>query len=133
MEEIKKQIEESRETKKILLEEAPKIKKVVNAVINCFKNGNKLLIFGNGGSAADAQHFAAEFIGRFKLESKALPAIALTTDSSILTAWSNDYSYDTIFERQVQGLAKKGDILIGLSTSGNSKNIVYAFSEGKKQ
>ena len=95
-------------------------------IAEAFKRGNKILLCGNGGSAADAQHIAAEFIGRFKLERKSLPAIALTTDSSILTAIGNDYAYDQVFSRQVEGLGRKGDILIAISTSGNSKNVLEA-------
>jgi D-sedoheptulose 7-phosphate isomerase len=86
---------------------------------------------GNGGSAADAQHIAAELIGRYKLERRGLPAIALTTDSSILTAWSNDYSFDTVFSRQVEALANPGDIVWGISTSGNSKNVILAFEAAR--
>lgn len=93
--------------------------------------GGKILIMGNGGSAADAQHIAAELVGRYKVERRALAAIALTTDSSILTAWSNDYSYDTVFSRQVEALARPGDIVWGLSTSGNSGNVVRAFEAAR--
>jgi len=96
------------------------------AIIHCFKNGGKLLLCGNGGSAADSQHIAAEFIARFKLERKSLPAIALTTDTSILTAIANDYCFERVFSRQIEGLGNPGDILIGLSTSGNSKNVIEA-------
>lgn len=100
-------------------------------LIDALQDGHKILIMGNGGSAADAQHFAAEMIGRFLLERSALPAIALTTDTSILTAVGNDYGFDDIFKRQVEALAKPGDILVGLSTSGNSANIKCAFEAGK--
>jgi len=99
------------------------INDAINLIIDSIKNGNKLIIFGNGGSAADAQHIAAELIGRFKLERKSLPAIALTTDSSILTSLGNDYSYDTIFSRQCESLVLKNDVVMGISTSGNSKNV----------
>jgi D-sedoheptulose 7-phosphate isomerase len=102
-----------------------------NALVGCLKAGGKLLIMGNGGSAADAQHIAAELIGRYKLERRGLPAIALTTDSSILTAWSNDYSFDTVFSRQVEALANPGDIVWGISTSGNSKNVILAFEAAR--
>ena len=91
-----------------------------------------MMACGNGGSAADAQHFSAELIGRFERERQELAAIALTTDTSILTAVGNDYSYDEIFSKQVRGLGKKGDILIGISTSGNSKNVVKAIEAAKK-
>ena len=100
-------------------------------LIDALQAGHKILIMGNGGSAADAQHFAAEMVGRFLLERKALPAIALTTDTSILTAVGNDYGFDDVFKRQVEALALPGDVLIGLSTSGNSKNIKRALEVGK--
>lgn len=93
----------------------------------CFKAGNKLLICGNGGSAADAQHIAAEFVGKFyRIDRPALPAIALNTNTSIITAIGNDFGYDSTFERQVEALGQKGDILLALSTSGNSKNVIQA-------
>ena len=95
--------------------------------IETLKNGNKILLCGNGGSAADAQHIAAELTGRYKTERKGLPAIALTTDTSALTAIANDYGYERIFDRQVEALARKGDLLIGISTSGNSENVLRAF------
>jgi D-sedoheptulose 7-phosphate isomerase len=97
-----------------------------NICINSLKNGNKILIFGNGGSAADAQHIAAEIIGRYKTDRKGLAAIALTTDSSVLTAISNDFGYSEIFKRQVEALARPGDTLIGISTGGSSQNVVNA-------
>lgn len=102
------------------------------AMTNCLRAGGKIMACGNGGSAADAQHFAAELIGRFERERQELAAIALTTDTSILTAVGNDYSYDDIFSKQVRGLGKKGDILMGISTSGNSKNVVKAIEAAKK-
>jgi D-sedoheptulose 7-phosphate isomerase len=103
----------------------------VTALEEAFAKGNKLLVMGNGGSAADAQHFAAEIIGRFKLERPALPAIALTTDSSILTAIGNDYGFDAVFSRQVEGLAAHGDVVFGISTSGNSANVEAALEKAK--
>lgn len=93
--------------------------------------GNKILLFGNGGSAADAQHIAAELTGRYKKERRGLPAIALTTDTSALTAIANDYGYAYVFARQVEALAQKGDLLIGISTSGNSENVLKALEAGK--
>ena len=99
-------------------------------LIDALQKGHKILTMGNGGSAADAQHFAAEMVGRFLMERKALPAIALTTDTSILTAIGNDYGFDDVFKRQVEALAEPGDVLIGISTSGNSKNIKRAFEVG---
>lgn len=100
-------------------------------VIGVLKTGNKVLICGNGGSAADAQHFAAELTGRYKTERKGLPGIALTTDTSALTAIGNDYGFDHVFARQVEALAQKGDLLIGISTSGNSKNVLNALKVAK--
>jgi len=102
-------------------------------LITVFARGNKLIVFGNGGSAADAQHFAAEIIGRFKMERRALPAIALTTDTSILTAIGNDYGFDRLFSRQVEGLAVAGDIAVGISTSGNSPNVALALEAARNQ
>ena len=102
-------------------------------IAQCLRSGGKLLFFGNGGSAADAQHLAAEFVGRFRIERQALPAIALTTDSSILTAVGNDYGFDQIFTRQVQALGRPGDVAIGISTSGNSPNVTGAIKEATKQ
>lgn len=109
------------------------IKEMANLIIEQMKQGKKLLIAGNGGSAADSQHFAAEIVGRFVLERKGYPAIALTTDTSILTAIGNDYGYDTIFSRQVEGLGNEGDVFIGISTSGNSKNIIEAINTAKEK
>jgi D-sedoheptulose 7-phosphate isomerase len=96
------------------------------------KSGNKLMICGNGGSAADAQHVAAEFLCRFYKDRAPLPAIALSTDTSVLTSISNDYSYDRVFSRQIEALGKSGDILLGISTSGNSKNVLHAFQVAKE-
>jgi D-sedoheptulose 7-phosphate isomerase len=102
-------------------------------IAQCLRRGGKLLFFGNGGSAADAQHLAAEFVGRFQIERRPLPAIALTTDSSILTAVGNDYGFDQIFSRQVQALGQPGDVAIGISTSGNSPNVTGAIRQAAKQ
>ena len=110
---------------------APRVAECAQMLIDTLQAGQKILIMGNGGSAADAQHFAAEMVGRFLLERRALAAIALTTDTSILTAVGNDYGFDDIFKRQVEALAKPDDVLIGISTSGNSKNIKRAFAAGK--
>ena len=109
------------------------IQKVINEIIRCLKNGNKVILFGNGGSAADAQHIAAEFIGRFQVERQSLPAIALTTDSSIITSLANDYSYDTVFSRQCESLVLLGDVVIGISTSGDSKNVEEGVKTAKKK
>ena len=99
--------------------------------IDCLKNGKKILLFGNGGSAADAQHIAAELVGRYKTERKCLAAIALTTDTSALTAIGNDYGYDRVFDRQVEALANTGDVAIGISTGGSSANVVSALKLAK--
>ena len=103
----------------------------VEMLVNALRNGKKILLMGNGGSAADAQHFAAEMVGRFLMERKALPAIAVTTDTSILTAVGNDYGFDEIFERQVEALAEPGDVVFGISTSGKSVNVKRAIDAGK--
>ena len=130
---IKKIMSESSNTilKSINLSE--KIEESINEIIKCFKRGNKIIIFGNGGSAADAQHIVAEFIGRFQKERKSLPAISLTTDSSIITSLANDYSYDIVFSRQCESLVSKGDIVIGISTSGKSKNVENGIKTAKKK
>lgn len=101
------------------------------AIIDALRSGNKILLCGNGGSAADSQHIAAEFVGRFQKERAAWPAIALTVDTSALTALGNDYSFDIVFSRQLQALGRKGDVLIGISTSGNSKNVIKALETAK--
>lgn len=102
-------------------------------MVQALRDGNKILLMGNGGSAADAQHIAAEFVSRFNFDRPGLAAIALTTDTSALTAIGNDYGFESLFSRQVQALGNSGDILIGISTSGNSKNIICAFKEAKKK
>lgn len=127
---IKDIIKASITVKEQLLQNESLLKQIetsVEVITNAFKNGNAVYFAGNGGSAADAQHLAAEFSGRFYKDRKALPSDALHCNSSYLTAVANDYSYDVIYSRLLEGLAKKGDILIGISTSGNSKNIVKAF------
>jgi D-sedoheptulose 7-phosphate isomerase len=116
---------------RLLENRAQEIENAAELIIETFKQGSKLLIFGNGGSAADAQHLAAEFIGRYETERRSLPAIALTTDTSAITAISNDYGYDTVFERQLSGLAKAGDCVIGISTSGNSPNVISAVMKAR--
>ena len=111
---------------------AATIEKVISVITQAFKNGNSVYFAGNGGSAADAQHLAAEFSGRFYKDRKALPSEALHCNTSYLTAVANDYSYDVIYSRLLEGLAKPGDVLVGLSTSGNSGNIVKAFEKSKE-
>ena len=104
----------------------------IDALVGAFQKGNKLLLFGNGGSAADAQHIAAEFVNRFMIERPPLPAIAFTTDTSVLTSIANDYSYNDVFAKQVQALGKEGDVAVVLSTSGNSPNVIAAIDACKK-
>jgi len=108
------------------------ISSVIDVCVRALKDGNKILLAGNGGSASDSQHIAAELVGRFEKDRKGLPAIALTTNSSQLTAIANDYGYDNVFQRQVQALARSGDVFFGLSTSGNSKNVVSAVEQCKE-
>ena len=108
------------------------IEESIHKIIECLKNQKKIILFGNGGSAADAQHIAAEFIGRFKKERNSLPAISLTTDTSIITSISNDYSFDNIFSRQCESLVNSGDVVIAISTSGNSKNIELGINASKQ-
>jgi len=110
-----------------------KIQQIAEGLISLLEQGNKILICGNGGSASDALHFAAELVGRFEKNRIALPAIALNSDVASITAISNDFGYETVFERQVEALGRRGDALIGISTSGNSKNVIKAMQIAKKQ
>ena len=105
----------------------------IRLLLDCIKKDGKIILFGNGGSAADAQHIAAEFVGRFKIERISMPAIALTTDSSILTSIGNDYSFELIFSRQCESLVQEGDVVIALSTSGNSINVLNGVKMAKKK
>jgi D-sedoheptulose 7-phosphate isomerase len=107
------------------------IQQAVALILDAFRSDHKLLVFGNGGSSTDAQHFTAEFVGRFAAERRALPAIALTTNQAILTAWSNDYSFDGIFARQIDALGLSGDVAFGISTSGTSPNVVSALARAR--
>ena len=109
------------------------IENVVNVIVDSFKNGKHVYFCGNGGSAADAQHLAAEFSGRFYTDRKALPAEALHCNTSYLTAVANDYSYDVVYSRIIDGIGQEGDVLVGLSTSGNSKNIINAFEKAREK
>ncbi len=118
--------------KKFAQNNATKIEKVTEEIVEAFKRGNKLLLFGNGGSAADCQHIAAEFVNRFKIERPPLPAIALTTDTSIITSIGNDYDFSEIFVKQIKALGAAGDIVIAISTSGNSPNVIKAIEACKK-
>ena len=108
------------------------VQKATQIIVDALKNGGRILICGNGGSAADSQHFAAELSGRYKTERTPLAGIAITTDTSALTAIGNDYGYDEVFARQCGALGRKGDVLVGISTSGNSKNVLNAFEVAKK-
>lgn len=132
---VKQKIEESVENLKQFLRAEEELKKIDAAaewIVSALRAEKKLLICGNGGSAADAQHVAGEFIGRFYVNRRPLPAIALTTDSSVLTCVANDFSYEDIFSRQVEALGQGGDILLGISTNGSSKNVLKAFQSAKK-
>lgn len=123
------------ESSKIILESKTLVGDIfdaINAITKSLKNKNKIVIFGNGGSAADAQHMAAEFIGRYLIERKSIPAIALTTDTSILTSIGNDYSFDKVFARQCESLVTKKDIVIAISTSGNSPNVIEGVITAKR-
>ncbi|MCL7487307.1 MAG: D-sedoheptulose 7-phosphate isomerase [Desulfobulbaceae bacterium] len=111
---------------------ADRIVQLVQWTVATFRSGGKLLLFGNGGSAADAQHVAAEFVNRFKIDRHPLPAIALTTDSSVLTSIGNDFSFDLIFVKQIQALGKRGDLALGISTSGNSPNVLKAITTARE-
>ncbi len=136
MENIIKIIEKSIIVKKTIINDTviiENLKKVVEKITLSFNNGNKLLFCGNGGSAADAQHLAAEFSGRFYIDRVALPAEALHCNTSYVTAVGNDYGYEFIYSRIVEGIAKKGDVLIGLSTSGNSLNIINAMKIAREK
>jgi len=135
-EKIKKIITASIETKQMVLQSDElihTIEKVVDTIVKAFKNGNRVYFCGNGGSAADAQHLAAEFSGRFYTDRKALPAEALHCNTSYMTAVANDYSYDVVYSRIIDGIGEEGDVLVGLSTSGNSKNILNAFETARNK
>lgn len=131
---IQQNFKESIEAKQLMASilETP-LELAIDVIVKAFQSGNKLLICGNGGSAADSQHFAAEFTGRYEMERKPLPAIALTTDTSALTAIANDYSYEVVFSKQVEALGEKGDVLFAISTSGNSANIIKAIDSAKQK
>lgn len=127
-------LEESLRVKRNFIERnIDNILKGAEMMAACIASGHKILIFGNGGSAADAQHLAAEFVNRFKIERPPLAAIALTTDTSLLTSIGNDYHFDDIFAKQIQALGKDHDVALGISTSGNSKNVIKAIHTAKKQ
>ena len=130
---IKESLLESAELKRTVAETmADGIEKAIDAIGDALKLRRKVLLMGNGGSAADAQHIAGELVGRFKKERKAIPAISLSTDTSILTAIGNDYGFEKVFERQIEALGEKGDVVIGISTSGNSENVYRAMKLAKE-
>ena len=132
---IQTHLEQSARVKKLVAEScAPDIARAIDVITSAFQGGHKLMICGNGGSAADAQHLAAELTGRLTkdLNRPALPALALTTDTSFITAYTNDFGYDGVFARQVQALGKSGDVLLGITTSGGSKNVLAAIEQGQK-
>jgi len=133
---IKDQIKKSYEAKQELYKNDDLLEKIVTVAKLCldvYHNGKKTMLAGNGGSAADAQHIAAELVGRYGFDRPSLPSLALTTDTSNLTAIGNDYGYDFVFSRQLEGMGQEGDIFIGISTSGNSVNIINAFESAKKK
>jgi D-sedoheptulose 7-phosphate isomerase len=116
-----------------MAEQTAQAEEAAQQLVKALRNGKKLVVFGNGGSAADAQHFAAELVGRFEKARPGLPAIALTTDTSAITAIANDFSYDEVFARQVQAIVQTGDVVVGISTSGNSRSILLGIEEAKKK
>jgi len=130
-EEILKAIKESIKVKESISGKVDVIEEMMAIIVSAIKNGNKVLVFGNGGSAADAQHMVGELVGRFKMERKALNAIALSTNTSTITSIGNDYSFERIFERQIEGLTKKGDVCIGISTSGKAGNVIAGIKKAK--
>jgi len=133
---VKSQVEASIQVKQAVLQDTELLKlveKVSSVIIDAYKNGKKTLLAGNGGSAADAQHIVGELVARFYFDRPGLPSIALTTDSSVMTAIGNDYGYERLFARQVQALGNEGDVFIGISTSGNSPNIIKALEACKEK
>jgi D-sedoheptulose 7-phosphate isomerase len=133
---INNSIQDSIKVKQALLEDKEtlgQIRAVVEEFVRALTEGHKILLFGNGGSAADAQHIAAEFVGRFQMERTPLPALALTTNTSALTGIGNDYSYEEVFARQIQALGSKGDVAVGISTSGKSPNVIKALATAKSK
>lgn len=130
---IKQILNESIQTKRELIHQVKEIEKIAQLIIQAYKSGKKVIVFGNGGSAADSQHLVAELVCRFEKNRASLPAIALTTNTSILTAVGNDYSFNKIFSRQVESLANEGDIVIAISTSGNSKNVIDAVKIARRK
>ncbi|MEE9487370.1 MAG: D-sedoheptulose 7-phosphate isomerase [Candidatus Brocadiales bacterium] len=134
MNEIEKELRESIDVKQSLLAGSiSTIEEMARITVRCLRSGNTVYLIGNGGSAADAQHIAGEMVGRFERDRKALPVLALTTDTSVITAIANDYGYDRCFERQVEAFVKDGDMVIGISTSGNSEGILRAIRRAREK
>ena len=131
--EIQNKILDSSESIKKSIENIPEIIRIIESITKSLKKGNKIILFGNGGSAADAQHIAAELVGRFGYDRKSLPAISLTTDTSVITSIGNDYSFEKIFSRQCESLVNKGDVVVGISTSGNSINVKNGLLVSKRK
>lgn len=130
---IKDRIFESIQVKEqIMHQQIGVIISIAEAMIDCLKKNGKIIVFGNGGSAGDSQHIAAELVGRYKMERRGLPAIALTTNTSTLTALANDYGYEAVFSRQIEALAQKNDLVLGISTSGKAKNVNAGMRQAKK-
>lgn len=119
--------------KEMLSNQTEKIEEISEMIIDCYKNNGKVVLFGNGGSAADAQHIAAELVGKYKLERQSLAAIALTVNTSIISAIGNDYGFDRVFERQVESMVNDKDVVIGISTSGNSENVIKGILKAKEK
>jgi len=132
--EVETQIRASIEVKEKLLASgaAQVVERMAHVIVQALKQGRRLYVCGNGGSAADSQHIAGELVGRFMKERHGLPCVALTTDTSVLTAVANDYSFETVFERQVEALVRQGDVVLGISTSGNSPNVVRALERARE-
>ena len=131
--EIQNKILDSSENIKKSIENIPEIIRIIESITKSLKKGNKIILFGNGGSAADAQHIAAELVGRFGYDRKSLPAISLTADTSVITSIGNDYSFEKIFSRQCESLVNKGDVVVGISTSGNSINVKNGLLVSKRK
>ena len=131
--EIQNKILDRSESIKKSIENIPEIIRIIESITKSLKKGNKIILFGNGGSAADAQHIAAELVGRFGYDRKSLPAISLTTDTSVITSIGNDYSFEKIFSRQCESLVNKGDVVVGISTSGNSINVKNGLLVSKRK
>jgi D-sedoheptulose 7-phosphate isomerase len=131
---IKAELKESLDAQELVARNlVPQIEQAAQLMIEALRAGRKIIFFGNGGSAADSQHLAAELIGRYRKERRSLPAIALTTDTSILTAIGNDYGFELVFARQIEGLAEKNDVAFGLSTSGNSRNVIEGMRTARER